>query len=124
MNPQMYLGNFTLRFFISLLIFGTHLNNKRQHGPAYKDKTVNTFLVSELKDTSQDKTCNLSNIRLQGSNLPSDVWYASFLGLKNHNRLCFKEHFHAHLSIIGQGATLEIPMILSVNSTIFSYYLT
>lgn len=72
MNPWMYLGNFTIRLFSLLPIFGTHLNNKHQYRSTYKDKTVNNILlVSELKGMSQDKTCNSSNVRLKGSILHS-----------------------------------------------------
>lgn len=80
------------------------------------DAPMKTKLTaSKLK--GMRKTTNLQFVKCQTERINSPFWCLTDIisGLKNHNGLCFKEYFHAYLSIIGQGAKKsidEIPRIL------------
>lgn len=67
---QMYLGNFTLRLFRSPLVFGTHLNNKHQHGCTCKDKTGDNTSSLWIKGYEQGHKlaiCQISDYKDQFS---------------------------------------------------------
>lgn len=105
MDPQISLGNFTLKLLRSLIIIWSPPEQQTSTWMNLQDKTANNTSSLELKGSSKDT--NLPFVKCQTGRvnfLPSDVGYTSFWGLKNHNRLCFKDYFHAYLSIIGQGA--------------------